>query len=71
MARISTTDRRFCAREYIPPIYALAVGVKNGRRGSVGVCFSAESENMLADLGMGMATGVLLTGYRGSDVSRG
>ena len=44
----------------LPPIYALAEGVKNGRRGSVGVCFSAESENILADLGMGMATGIPL-----------
>ena len=44
----------------LPPIYALAVGVKNGRRGSVGVSFSADMESILGDLGMGMATGIPL-----------
>ena len=44
----------------LPPIYALAVGVKNGRRGSVGVSFSADMESILADLGMGRATGIPL-----------
>ncbi len=44
----------------LPPIYALAVGVKDGQRVSVGVSFSADTENILADLGMGMATGIPL-----------